>query len=668
MTTNEIKKIWLPPSFDEEFKSSMTIALHSAQPPPLPPRPIDSPQSNSSSEQQQHNATKRQSLQCKLEQFRERMDVACDYVYDMADEKMKKEELESNLISSDAGPMYYQSWLLVNISGDRFERYWVAMENDILYLCRKPTTTPSNYDDVVAAYVQLRSGTTISVWESNGVSSSPSSYPRRKNTRNLSVFSTISNRSKSSSFGVGEDEIDGKEEDAEWENMESSPFDLMGNNTPTSISSGITTILLAPVRISSVSKSTPHFRGEVRASRKHILIRDSGGTFENVLRTNLCDMKRFTPIDMKDVQAVTQAMNLKLLENCQEEENEKEENEKEEKKQEETTTTTSTSDKRQQHWNYMSLTSPHTKQQFELLLSIQRPPFPKFHQTVYKVRVYIGIPRCAETGKSRRSSSVQYIRLAETIPVVNTRSFPGSVLIEIEDKHLSPELHARLRFDVIRDNQYVSRRFEAYVCSILRRRDTLVLLHSPRIDPHVRLTIQVLPPMFTKPRLLGMFRHMAQTYRVPTYTGCDLLCREECAEPHVTFLVPSLYLRLRAKEMRGRLEACRERYSKMSGSKWVAWRESYLSRFQDVVDRYERERDEYMIRYRNIVPYRSSKQKKKGTEIAERLRSVPLNLHLQLLTVAPFSCSSNQIPATRRHGIISWGTCFCSSHSFFFDN
>ena len=54
------------------------------------------------------------------------MDVACDYVYDMADEKMKKEELESNLISSDAGPMYYQSWLLVNISGDRFERYWVA--------------------------------------------------------------------------------------------------------------------------------------------------------------------------------------------------------------------------------------------------------------------------------------------------------------------------------------------------------------------------------------------------------------------------------------------------------------------------------------------------------------------------------------------------------------
>ena len=74
------------------------------------------------------------------------------------------------------------------MSLDHIERYWVAMENDILYLCRKPTTTPSNYDDVVAAYVQLRSGTTISVWESNGVSSSPSSYPRRKNTRNLSVI------------------------------------------------------------------------------------------------------------------------------------------------------------------------------------------------------------------------------------------------------------------------------------------------------------------------------------------------------------------------------------------------------------------------------------------------------------------------------------------------
>ena len=42
---------------------------------------------------------------------------------------------------------------------------------------------------------------------------------------------------------------------------------------------------------------------------------------------------------------------------------------------------------------------------------------------------------------------------------------------------------------------------------------------------------------------------MAQTYCVETYGGAPLLVREECAEPHVTFLIPSLYLGMRAKEM-----------------------------------------------------------------------------------------------------------------------
>ncbi len=220
---------------------------------------------------------------------------------------------------------------------------------------------------------------------------------------------------------------------------------------------------------------------------------------------------------------------------------------------------------------------------------------------------------------------------------------------------------------------------------VLAHRDTTKTLHCPRIDPHVRLVIQVLPPMYSKPRLFSLVRHMAQTYRVPTYvenitritlfenhantrlssalthdenryTGCELLIREECAEPHVTFLVPSLYISLRAKEMRECLHHCRDRYGSLTGAKWTSWRESYFKRFEDLVERYEGERDEYLTRYRNVVPYRSSKQKKKGTEIAKRLRSVPLNLHLQLLTVAPFASLEKKIPASRRHGIISWGT------------
>ena len=408
-------------------------------------------------------------------------------------------------------------------------------------------------------------------------------------------------------------------------------------------------MLLAPVWISSVSKKTPHFRGEIRDTRKHMLIRDSGGVFTNVIRTNLLDLKRFNTLDPRHVSTVSRAMNIK--DSVEEDESKEEEEEKisfEENKQ----------------WNYMSLTTPHTKRQFELLLSLQRAPFPKNSSTVYKVRVFVGIPRSAENGKSRQSNSVQYVRIAETIPVTNTRSFPGSVLIEVEDRLLDPKFHARIRFDLINDDQFVSRRFEAYICSVLAHRDKTKTLHCPRIDPHVRLVIQVLPPMYSKPRLFSLVRHMAQTYRVATYTGCELLIREECAEPHVTFLVPSLYISLRAKEMRERLDHCRDRYGSLTGAKWTSWRESYFKRFEDLVERYEGERDEYLTRYRNVVPYRSSKQKKKGTEIAKRLRSVPLNLHLQLLTVAPFASSEKKIPASRRHGIISWGTCLVSFFLF----
>ena len=146
-------KIWLPESFDSNFKASLETALHSVRPPPLPPRPIDTPDSPSSPRPQEQ----REILQMRLDQYKEGISSACDHVLECANERLKYEERKSNLIASDAGPMYYQSWLLANISGDRFERFWVAMENDILYLCRKPTTVPSNYEDVLVACVRLPS-------------------------------------------------------------------------------------------------------------------------------------------------------------------------------------------------------------------------------------------------------------------------------------------------------------------------------------------------------------------------------------------------------------------------------------------------------------------------------------------------------------------------------
>ena len=192
------------------------------------------------------------------------------------------------------------------------------------------------------------------------------------------------------------------------------------------------------------------------------MIRDSGGMFTNVIRTNLLDMKRLKTLDPRHISAVAHALNANdIIAKVEEEEEEKKEEDAVVEEKREGTTCID-----EKHWNYMSLTTPHTKHQFELLLSLQRPPFPKNHHTIYKIRVFVGIPRSAENGKSRRSNSVQYVRVAETIPVTNTRSFPGSVLIEIEDRLLDPKFHARIRFDLIKDDQYVSRRFEAHVCSV----------------------------------------------------------------------------------------------------------------------------------------------------------------------------------------------------------
>ena len=187
----------------------------------------------------------------KLEQYKENMSSACDYILESADEKLKCEERKSNLIASDAGPMYYQSWILANISGDRFERFWVAMENDILYLCRKPTNVPSNYEDVVVAYVQLRHSTRITSW--NATYHCQPSSPQRKNTRNLSMMSNISSTSSC-----------GEDEDGAWGRADS-PSSLLDVETPSPksfLNSEEMTSLLAPVRCSNIpaqkKKSAPN--------------------------------------------------------------------------------------------------------------------------------------------------------------------------------------------------------------------------------------------------------------------------------------------------------------------------------------------------------------------------------------------------------------------------
>ena len=110
---------------------------------------------------------------------------------------------------------------------------------------------------------------------------------------------------------------------------------------------------------------------------------------------------------------------------------------------------------------------------------------------------------------------------------------------------------------------------------------------------------------------------------------------------------------------------------------------------------YEEKSTHYMERYLNVVPSRGSKQKKQKEAVSERLyvdarpssrhslpntslhvtrhhdlnasthrKSVPLNLHLQLMTVAPFATTTAFVPRARRYSIVTWGAPAVHSEGF----
>ena len=97
-------------------------------------------------------------------------------------------------------------------------------------------------------------------------------------------------------------------------------------------------------------------------------------------------------------------------------------------------------------WNYMSLTTPHTKRQFELLLSLHKLLPKNSSSTVYKFES-LWVFKTVENGKSNiELGPIRSCRRDDS--VTNTRSFPGSVLIEIEDRLLDPKFHENsIRFD-----------------------------------------------------------------------------------------------------------------------------------------------------------------------------------------------------------------------------
>ena len=124
--------------------------------------------------------------------------------------------------------------------------------------------------------------------------------------------------------------------------------------------------------------------------------------------------------------------------------------------------------------------------------------------------------------------------------------------------------------------------------------------------------------------------------------------REECVEPHLTFLVPALYMQLRHGETDKRHRTlCRYLERRIKGKEADPigvevydpndpesedWVRSYLVSLAGLARHYESLSSFNSSRFSATVPYRSSSQKKNPL----MMQATPINLHLQLMTAAPY--------------------------------
>eukprot|EP00940_MAST-03C_sp_MAST-3C-sp2_P003121 g3121.t1 len=248
-------------------------------------------------------------------------------------------------------------------------------------------------------------------------------------------------------------------------------------------------------------------------------------------------------------------------------------------------------------------------------------------------------PLGAQRATPQRLETTSEERLVEN-PV-----FPASMLVELGSQEVRT---AVLRFDVCCRNlqgrsHFILARMELRASALLcRPAGTEITLCSRCGTWPGRLMIQILPPLWSNLVACPTTRPMGRSYQIVNQrTSQRLLVREECLEPYLTFTVPSIFYRQRHIELLEYFAEKRKRWEQKhskpvdkydSDALPEAWRSEYLDSLRDAAMTYADLSALYKHRSKFCVPFRSSREKSSPAWI----RGVPVNLHMSLVSSAPY--------------------------------
>lgn len=169
-----------------------------------------------------------------------------------------------------------------------------------------------------------------------------------------------------------------------------------------------------------------------------------------------------------------------------------------------------------------------------------------------------------------------------------------------------------------------------------------------------RLYIRLLPPLWSKLLACPTIRPMGRSYAIENaLLDQNVFVREEVLEPHLTYLIPSQFFRLRHEELLhkwAKTQAIwRRKYAKSEDqfdSVWLdkEFRSEYKKQLYDIALSYADLSARYRLRHFECVPFRSSREKAKP----EWIQGVPVNLHLSLMSTARLCCPTKDEEKRRR--------------------
>eukprot|EP00940_MAST-03C_sp_MAST-3C-sp2_P002282 g2282.t1 len=258
--------------------------------------------------------------------------------------------------------------------------------------------------------------------------------------------------------------------------------------------------------------------------------------------------------------------------------------------------------------------------------------------------------------------------------------FPIALLLEIRADDLARK-RRRIRFEIFSKDggtTFLMTRFHMPADAVLCRAPNKEFSIKPSHWPG-ELLVTIAEPRVKRLRMLPLLRPMRQLYRFEQNidrrpsAATTMLAEEECAETSFSFLVPSVFLRLRGAEMREKLHAKQEQleHERAAKTRSAATKDqrqdgdksddddgddnveadSSSSDVDDgdhsvwglmakkVNDDYVETAGLYMRRFLCNDAFRSSKQKKDHT-----VRAVPVNLHVQHFSVCGARPLKSPIP------------------------